>query len=399
MKSNLDDINKKRIKVFLLTHAITGGGAEKVIANLSLYLDDEMDVQIVTLHDTCVYPINKPHICLQISSKLPGVISVPILQLLSIVRYRNLMNKYKPDISLSALSNDINVVASLWAGIPSIISLHSNPLWISNRDLGNNLFLVIGILLGKLFSKKIVAVSDSVRDVARSHYNISEKKIMTIYNPIEIDMVQKQSKEPLDDERINQSIPRIITVGRLSDVKGQWHLLRAFAKVHQTIKCQLLFCGMGGEQKYLENLSNELGVSDDVVFLGWQDNPYKYVSNSTVFVQSSLSETFGNVLIESLASGCPVIATGCTPAISEVLGENGSCAFITKKLSGMRHTATAPLEEGEEELAEYMLKILSEPLLSERMSKAGLEYAKQFGLEKSIEQYKELFLEIAGNNT
>lgn len=386
------EANKKRIKVFLLTHAITGGGAEKVIANLSLYLDDEMDVQIVIFNDTCVYPTNKPPICMHISSRLPHVFRFPILKLLSIVRYKNLLKQYKPDISLSALSNDINIIASLLAGVPSVISLHSNPLWLASRDPISNVDLIVGILLGKLFSKKIVAVSNDVRDVARTHYSISEKKIMTIYNPIEIDVVQKQSKESLDDKRVNQSIPRIITVGRLSDVKGQWHLLRAFAKVHQTIKCQLLFCGIGDEQKYLKNLANELGVSKDVVFLGWQSNPYKYVANSTVFVQSSLSETFGNVLIESLASGCPVIATGCKPAISEVLGENGNCAFVTQKLSGVRHDATAPLEDGEEELAKYMLKILSDTALRGQMAIAGMEHVKQFGLEKSIEQYKKLLM-------
>ena len=127
-----------------------------------------------------------------------------------------------------------------------------------------------------------------------------------------------------------------------------------------------------------------------MVFLGWQENPYKYMKKSTVFVQSSLSEALPNVLVESLACGCPVVAAGCSRGIEEILGSDDRCGFIVEKMSGERYSAKDALDAGELDLYNAMLWVLRDVSLRADMSEACKERAKMFDLDIGIHKYVEL---------
>lgn len=92
---------------------------------------------------------------------------------------------------------------------------------------------------------------------------------------------------------------------------------------------QLLILGTGWQQKELENLCEENGVSNAVTFLGYQTNPYKYVSNCDLFVCASYAEGFSTATTEALIVGTPV----CTVNVSgmkEMLGENDEFGVIVE---------------------------------------------------------------------
>ena len=95
-------------------------------------------------------------------------------------------------------------------------------------------------------------------------------------------------------------------MGRLTRPKGQWHLIRALSYVKKEIEdVKLLILGQGELKGYLKELVDKLDLRNNVEFLGYQRNPFKYIASSDLFVFSSLYEGFGNVLVEAMACGVP----------------------------------------------------------------------------------------------
>jgi glycosyltransferase involved in cell wall biosynthesis len=103
-------------------------------------------------------------------------------------------------------------------------------------------------------------------------------------------------------------------------------LLRAFARVRSARPARLVILGEGSQLRALQSLASELGIGDDVLFPGFVSNPFAYMARARAFVLSSAWEGFGNVLVEAMACGCPVISTDCPSGPAEILegGRYGS---------------------------------------------------------------------------
>jgi glycosyltransferase involved in cell wall biosynthesis len=173
-----------------------------------------------------------------------------------------------------------------------------------------------------------------------------KKKVFTIYNPISVDFVKQKSKELLSGEenKLFKNWPIFITVGRLASPKGQWHLLRIFKIVKESVpNAKLVILGDGDLRSYLVTLSNELGFKTfvntnnevlseifDVYFLGSQENPFKYMHNSSIFIFTSIFEGFGNVILEALACEVPIISSDCRFGPREILAPETDFTFETK---------------------------------------------------------------------
>ena len=114
----------------------------------------------------------------------------------------------------------------------------------------------------------------------------------------------------------------ILGVGRLTQAKDFPTLIRAFALVRKKRAARLMILGEGEERPKLEALVRELGLEREVTLPGFVDNPYKYMKRAAVFVLSSKWEGFGNVLVEAMALGTPVVSTDCPSGPAEIL-ENG----------------------------------------------------------------------------
>jgi glycosyltransferase involved in cell wall biosynthesis len=115
----------------------------------------------------------------------------------------------------------------------------------------------------------------------------------------------------------------ILGVGRLSPEKDHATLIRAFARVRAKRSARLMVLGTAAaESEYaagLKTLARELDVGDDVAMVGFTHNPFAYMSRAEVLVLSSLYEGLGNVLIEALACGTPVVSTDCPGGPREIL--------------------------------------------------------------------------------
>ncbi len=154
---------------------------------------------------------------------------------------------------------------------------------------------------------------------------------------------------------------RLLFVGRLAAVKGLPVLLEALARVKRSIpQAELVVVGDGPDRASLENQVKQLNLQDCVRFLGYQSQARirELLSQSDVFVMTSLAEGVPVVLMEAMAAGVPVIATRI--AGTPELVEDGACGFL------------AP--PGDPEMAaEKIVTLLNDPLLRQRFSYAGRE--------------------------
>lgn len=372
---------------------LTGDGAQRIVVSVANSVNNS---KLVTIYDTpSAYASSAERIPLSSfsSQRIVRIVKTPLI----LSRYIRTIKKERASVSISALPADnlINILSSIITGIPAIISVHGMPS--HNYSNIDKMIKSIVFFLTKKTKTRVIAVSNGVRDELIRLHVLSKSQISVIYNPIDISTIQELAKEEELDCRVNTTVPLIVAVGRLNAVKGQWHLIRAFAELRKKQECQLLICGEGPEKEYLSGLIRDLGIEDDVVFLGWQENPYKYMIKSTLFVQSSLSEALPNVLIEAMACGCPVVAAGCSGGIGEILGPDDKCGFIVGKMSGVRYSAKDALDLGEISLLEGMERILNNEGLREKMSLACLDRAKKFDLDVGIQKYVELIEDVADN--
>jgi glycosyltransferase involved in cell wall biosynthesis len=182
-------------------------------------------------------------------------------------------------------------------------------------------------------SDRFVAVSAGVADDMAQRTGISRAAITVIHNPALPTDLELRMEAPLTHPWFGpQQPPIILGVGRLGRAKDFPTLLRAFARVRGVRRARLVILGSLADerktakrQSELMSLAHGLGIAADVALPGFVANPLPYMRKASVFVLSSLYEGFGNVLVEAMACGCPVVSTDCPSGPAEILngGEFG----------------------------------------------------------------------------
>ena len=386
-------MNKEHVDLFILQDSLEGGGAQRIGLELASSLPDSIKRMLIVIKGTSTPKyIEEENITIKYLSpprkyRNYAFITFPAV----IIRYIHQLLHNRPRVVLSIvpLDNIINITFSRLFKYKALISAHGMRSYaITSYSIITRILVNLEQFLLKHTSAELIAVSYAVKKDIEDRFNIPCEKIHVIHNPLNIERIVPLSLEPVTDIQFN--VPTIITVGRLHAVKSQWHLIRAFAEFRKNNPSQLLICGEGEEMSYLLDLVKNLEIEDSVMFLGWKDNPYKYMSKSSVFVQSSLSEALPNVLVEAMACGCPVVAAGCSDGISEILGSDGSCGIVTKKMSEVRHLPTEPLDEGEISLLEGMEEVLLNSERRNAMAIQCIERAKMFDVDVGIQKYVQI---------
>lgn len=231
----------------------------------------------------------------------------------------------------------------------SVCSLHlPYELKTSDKPLLKSYYKWIGKSLfeGKLF----FGVSDHiVLPLVQSlkKENISTRYFKTIHNPCDIKRVKALSEEHQELEAGKY----ILGVGRLTKQKRFDVLIKAFHQLN-TKDYKLVILGEGNQRKELEKLINDLELTDSVIMPGFVSNPYPWYKRATLFVLSSDSEGFGNVIVEALACGIPVISTDCGPVSEILIGRlkaglipKGDDKLMAQKINEYLSNPIMPLEE------------------------------------------------------
>jgi glycosyltransferase involved in cell wall biosynthesis len=165
-----------------------------------------------------------------------------------------------------------------------------------------------------------IAISGGIADDLTEIVGLPPKKVYTIRNPAFTPEIVTRAAEPVDHPWFEPGgTPVVIAVGRLMIQKGFAVLIDAFARVRAQRRCRLVILGEGELRGQLEAQVERLGLTDDVWMPGFVDNPFKYLARSDLFVMSSKFEAFGNVIVEAMAVGTPVVSTDCAGGPPEIL--------------------------------------------------------------------------------
>lgn len=306
-------------KVTLYIPSMNGGGAERVMLTLANGLA-EKDIQV----DLLLNRVEGPY--LKDVSKKVNIVNLNTSRTLrSILPLSKYLRKERPDAILSAMNyvNIVTLIAKLISNSDTkvIVSEHSN-LTESIKRLSPTKQRILKLLMGYTYKKadQIVAVSNGVAEALIHEINIEANKITTIYNPIFSEDLVRRSYKLISHSWLNENAPPLVlAAGRLTPQKDFATLIHAFKKLLKKRACNLIILGEGELRPDLEKLIKDLGLEENVQLPGFVDNPYAWMSKADLFVLSSISEGFGNVIVEAMACGTPVVSTDCPSGPNEIL--------------------------------------------------------------------------------
>ncbi len=154
---------------------------------------------------------------------------------------------------------------------------------------------------------------------------IDGKKLSVMYNFFEPERIQEMMNEPLPGDIVLPSERYFVVLGRLHKTKGQDFLLSVIDQLVVTHPdVHVVFIGAGSEEKSLRLLAKNYDLMDRVHFLGFMRNPYPVIRQSYGLVSCSITEGFGNVLVEALVCGVPVISSDIDSGPREILSPSSS---------------------------------------------------------------------------
>jgi glycosyltransferase involved in cell wall biosynthesis len=164
---------------------------------------------------------------------------------------------------------------------------------------------------------RICVSAGSAADLARIA-GLELEQVTVVHNPIP-GPLEHLVTSPEAELLWSGARARILTVGSLKTQKNQALLIRAIALLDKKYDARLAIMGEGPRRSQLADLADELGIANSVVIPGFVGNLWPFYASGTVFALSSDYEGFGNVLVEALHAGLPVVSTDCADGPAEIL--------------------------------------------------------------------------------
>jgi len=282
-------------------------------------------------------------------------------------------------LHVQALKADtLGRIAGLWTGVPTV--LHGRDR-IAKRPISVRL---LDRFLGPR-TRYALAVSETVRQYLKRDRHIPLDNIEVFYHGVDTDFFRPAAPEEREQERRELGVPgdaiAVGTTTRLHPTKGHVHLVRAVAKLLPTEpNLRLLLANVGEEEHALREEVARLDVADKVVFAGSRPDVRLFLAALDVFAIPSLAEGFPNSMLEAMAMGRPVVSTN-VDGMGEMLkpGENA---------------LVVPAEDADA-LARELGRMVREPDLRERLSRASLAFANVLSIRSTVERLTRIYTRLA----
>ncbi|MCW8816356.1 MAG: glycosyltransferase family 4 protein, partial [Ignavibacteriaceae bacterium] len=361
----------EKTKILYIITSLGIGGAEKLL----LYYLKNLDKNKYSLNVCCLR--EKPDDLYLEILKYAAVINLKIknkFNPIAVLFIFKLFRKIRPDIIHTHLFQP-RIYASIahlfYRRAVLITQKHSivNPK-------KHNVFILFELLSIRI-NKKVIAISESVKNSLTKYEFVPENKIFVLPNCIDY---QKYHNGKIRESISNKKELVIGTVGRLEPEKGLNYLLLAMKIIltrFPTVKLDII--GDGSALSELKNLSSKLNISNSVNFLGKFVDVIPFYNRMDIFVLPSILEGFGIVLLEAMAAGIPIVATN-VDGIREV---------VINMRSGLLVPPKSP-----KAIADAITNLIDNPQLRTNLVQEGLIRAKEFDVKAHVMKLDSLYTNL-----
>ena len=318
-------------KVLFLIPTLGHGGAERVLVNLVNHMDQsKFDITVQTMFDVGIYQDKlAPGIKYKGGLKWYFRGNILVYKLFSPRQLYKMYIKEDYDVIVSYLEGpSARVVSGCDNEKTKLISWIHIQLDTENYATQSFRNLSEAINCYNRFDQ-IVCVSQTVKESFNKVFDVNSP-VEVLYNTVEADVIREKSLEQVDDINFSKDRINIISVAKLMKSKGYDRLVRISRKlVDDGFPVHVYIVGKGEEKAALTKMIEENELQDNWTFIGFRDNPYKYVKAADLYVCSSHKEGFSTAVTESLIVGTPVVSTNCSGA-KELLGYNNEYGIVTE---------------------------------------------------------------------
>lgn len=258
--------------------------------------------------------------------------------------------------------------------LPYITTLHGTDITLVGKD--PTYAPVVTFSINQ--SDGVTAVSEDLKNQTYNNFKICAD-IAVIPNFVDLNRFRKEKKEHFKKAIAPNGEKILIHTSNFRKVKRTQDVVMIFQKVREQIPSKLLLVGDGPERQNLEILCRELGINEDVRFLGKQDPVEELLAVSDLFLMPSETESFGLAALEAMACQVPVIATNAG-GIPEIMIQG-----VTGYMSNVGDV---------EDMSKNAVSILSDDELLNRFKVQVLEHAKKYDLEKVLPLYEAYYEKV-----
>ncbi len=360
-------MKRKKILFTIWTYS-WGGGAENILTNLVNHLDPnkyEIDILEYYHADIKKEPIND-----NINLLPPIVDSLKASKIEKF--YKMFLVKVFPKILRKKyIKKDYDLEIAFTKMIPSFLLDYSKKtvIWL-HGELNKHTDKRLDLLLQKKYFKKatrIVTISKYNQELIFKQFPFIKDKTVMIYNSFNFSLLEHKANLMTLDQ---SEVPILLFLGRLDDKKNPLLLLEVAQKLKErNISFKLQYIGVGELLSKLKTSIKVLHLEDCVEVLGFKDNPYPYIKNSTLLVQTSMLEGFPTVFAECTYLGKPFVCMNVGGAYE--LSDDNKCGYVVNDMNVIEFT-------------DKVIKLLQDQKLYDKFSKHGMQNVQRFTIEKQV---------------
>lgn len=359
--------NPDIVDLIIFLPSLNGGGAERAFVDLAnQFVNMGKNVQFILVNASGPYLSDLSDKIIIINLDRRSVFS----SLLLLARY---LKKINPKAVLSGLDNAniVAVLASFLAGLRKRCFISQRAVLLDLWDSAQYEYKWIWSILVKLvypYAAGIICNSIAAKDELIGRFGIKPSLIAVIYNFVDLSKINNKALEPLDKLWVSvANAGFVLSVGSLTARKDPITLLKAFALIANKVPHNLVFVGEGPYSAIIMSQADKLAIKDRVFLVGFDPNPFRWMTHASLLVSSSLAEGCPNVIQQALAVGTPIVATNCPGGSAEILeyGKWGRLVGV-KNPYEMSDAILASLTENKVTIGQLRAKEFSPAVISKQ---------------------------------
>lgn len=387
-------------RIALLVPTFYYGGSKRSVSNIATVLSKHFETIVVQFDASeNVYKSDSEIIDMKCPVR-KHLISKVLNRLVRIIKYAFILKKRKVDISISFMDGANTVNYYTPSTCKKVISCRGfgDLLQLESRYV-KMLRNIDGILFNsKAMHAYFVDKYPELKAKAFSVNNIYDEKMFYEY-------LNEETNESFNT--FTATHKSIVCVGRASKEKGHTHLLKGFEILKTTVKnAGLIIIGDGPEFENIKKMVQQSAYEEDIMLLGYQKNPYKFVKKCDVATLTSINEGFPNVVVEALGCGLPVVCTNCKTGPNEILNAEFDSSLVVDKVYMSDYGILTPefdpvidyqygkYQDSHKIFANALEKLLTNEQLRNRYRAAALKRFKDYTPESMLNNYVRIIEEM-----